>query len=149
MHEAQKCQLDKKSAASAPQEQQEIENSEEEECRSDEDSEKGLKDSSNNLPGCLPSDVFPRLSSPIFSNAFECPFFPDAERTHLTFDASLIYSAGINLYIAAMGVSNNVQFFILSSQYFHLSMLGVMEPEMLLQVAKRKLHQAAGCEVRG
>jgi hypothetical protein len=38
VHEAQR-QLDKKSAAAAPQKQQEIEKSEEEECWSDEDSE--------------------------------------------------------------------------------------------------------------
>ena len=39
MHEARKRQLDNKSAAVAPQEQHEIENSEKEECWGDEDSE--------------------------------------------------------------------------------------------------------------
>jgi hypothetical protein len=38
-HVTQKRQLDKKSAAAAPQEQHEIENNEKEECWSDEDSE--------------------------------------------------------------------------------------------------------------
>ena len=39
VHEAQKRQLDKKSAAAAPQEQHEIEDSEKEDCWGDEDSE--------------------------------------------------------------------------------------------------------------